>query len=137
VQPLICAVLVTQEQTPNVTPNAMVNVGRPLNAFKRQCPFDDHDDHDCHNNCDVTTCIQNYCPNAAEYVAAINDKLTGRQQELKANCCWPARCEFIQGLPFLLAHMPKSDCLCNCAHKRIRRNMDDHRECIPVLKEEE
>ncbi len=34
VPPLICVVLDKQEQTPNVTPNAMINVARPLNASK-------------------------------------------------------------------------------------------------------
>ncbi len=37
VQPLICNVLVTQEQMPNMPPNAMMNIVRPLNASKRQC----------------------------------------------------------------------------------------------------
>ncbi len=44
---------------------------------------------------------------------------------------------FIQQLSLLLAHMPKSNCLCNCAYKCIRHNVNDHhRECLPVLKEE-
>ncbi len=29
-------------------------------------PLDDHDDHDCHNNCDVSTHAQDYCPIATE-----------------------------------------------------------------------
>ncbi len=37
VQPLICTVLVTQEQMPNMTPNATINVVMPLNASKCQC----------------------------------------------------------------------------------------------------
>ncbi len=37
VQPLICIVLVTQEQMPNMTPNATINVVMPLNASKCQC----------------------------------------------------------------------------------------------------
>ena len=36
VLPLICAVLVTQEQMPNVTHNAMINVVMPFNASKCQ-----------------------------------------------------------------------------------------------------
>jgi hypothetical protein len=44
---------------------------------------------------------------------------------------------FIQQLLLLLAHMPKKDCPCNCTHKYIRWNMDNHHcECLPVLKEE-
>ncbi len=44
---------------------------------------------------------------------------------------------FTHQLPFLLAHMPKSDCLCNCAHECIRCNVDYHHcECLPVLKGE-
>ncbi len=37
VLPLICVILVRQEKTANVTPNAMINVVRPLNASKCQC----------------------------------------------------------------------------------------------------
>ncbi len=62
VQLLICVVLVTQKQTPNVTSNAMINVVRPLNASKRQCHFDNHNDRGRHNNCDVSTHAQDYCP---------------------------------------------------------------------------
>jgi hypothetical protein len=60
-----------------------------------------------------------------------------RQQELKPNCCRPARIDSFNKISLLLAHMPKSDCLCNCAHKCIRHNMNDHQcEFLPVLKEE-
>ncbi len=66
VLPLICNVLVMQEQRPNVTPNATINVVRPLNASKCQCHFDDHNDRDCRNNCDVSTHAQDCCPIATE-----------------------------------------------------------------------
>jgi hypothetical protein len=54
-------------------------------------PLDNHDDRDCHHNCDASTHAQDYCQIVAEQVAAINYKLIGTQQELKPNCWWPAR----------------------------------------------
>ncbi len=80
--------LVMQEKMPNMTPNARINVIRPLNASKRQCHFDDHNDRGCHNNCDVSTHPQDYFPIATEEIATSNYKLIFTQ---KPNCCWPAR----------------------------------------------
>jgi hypothetical protein len=37
VLPLICVIILTQEQTPNVTSNTSINVVRPLNESKCQC----------------------------------------------------------------------------------------------------
>ncbi len=66
VLPLICVLLVTQERTPNVAPNATINVIRPLNASKCKCHFDNHNDCNFHNNCDVSSHAQDYCLIATE-----------------------------------------------------------------------
>ncbi len=107
VQPLICIVLVTQEQTPNVTPNTTINVGRPLNASKCQC------------NLTITmTLIATIivtCPHMHKTTAPLQ---LNRLQKATISWYWRSKSwnqtvvgqqddRFIQQLPLLLVHMPK------------------------------
>jgi hypothetical protein len=137
VLPLICVILVTQEQTPNVTPNTTINVVMPLNASERQC-------HLMIMMTVIATIIVT-CQHTHKTTVPLQ---LNRLQQATISWYWRSRSwsqtvigqqddRFIQQLPLLLEHMPKSDCLCNCAHKCIRCNADDHLcECHPVLKEE-
>ncbi len=137
VLPLICVIFATQEQMPNVTPNVMINVVMPLNVSKCQC-------HLTIAMTVIATIIVT-CQHTHKTTAPL--QLNRLQQ---ATISWYRRSRswsqavvgqqgdrFIQQLPLLLAHMAKSDCLCNCAHECIRCNVDDHHcKCLPVSKEE-
>ncbi len=137
VLPLICIVLVTQEQMPNMTPKLLIYVVRPLNASKRQY-------HLMIMMTMIATMIV-MCQHLHKTTAPLQ---LNRLQQSTMSWYWHSRSwsqtvagqrddGFIQQLALLLEHMPKRDCLCNCAHKCIRCNVDDHHcECLPVLKEE-
>ncbi len=128
--------LVMQEQMPNMTPNALINVTRPLNASKCQC-------HLTITMAMIPTIIVMW-QHMHKTIAPLQ---LNRLQQATISWYWRSRSwsqtvvgqqddRFIQQLPLLLAHMPKSDCLCNCAHECIRCNLDNHHcECLPVLKE--
>ncbi len=133
---LICVVFVTQEQMPNMTPNSIINVIMQLNASKHQC-------HLTIMMTVIATIIVT-CQHTHKTTASL--QLNRLQQAI---ICWYWSSKswsqtvvgqpddrFIQQLPLLFAHMPKSDYLCNCAHKCMRCNVDNHHcECLPVLKE--
>ncbi len=135
VLPLICIVLVMQEQTPTVTPNATINVVRPLNMSKCQCHLT--------ITMPVTATIIVTCQHMCKTTVPLQ---LNRLQQSTFSWYWRSRSwsqtavgqqddRIIQQLPVLLAHMPKSDYLCNCAHECIRCNVAGHHcECFPALK---
>ncbi len=107
VQPIICVVLVTQEQMPNVTPNATINVVMPLNASKRQC-------HLMIMMTMIATIIV-MCQHTHKTTAPFQ---LNRLQQATINWYWRSKSwsqtfvgqqddRFIQQLPLLLEHMPK------------------------------
>ncbi len=112
VLPLICVVLVTQEQMPNVTPNTMINIVRLLNVSKRQS-------HLTITMTVIATIIVT-CQHTHETTAPLQ---LNRLQQATISWYWHSKSwsqtvvgqqddRFIQRLPFLLAHMPKKVTAC-------------------------
>ncbi len=132
---LICVVLVMQEQMPNMTPNATINVVRPFNASK--CQF-----HLMIIMIVIATIIVT-CQHVHKTTAPL--QLNRLQQEVDRDAVGTEAKMLLtskmidssNNFHFYLRICQKSDCLCNCAHECIRCNMDDHHcECLPVLKKE-
>ncbi len=107
VQPLICVVLVTQEQTPHVTPNTTINIVMPLNASKRQCHLT--------ITMTVFATIIVTCQHTHKTTAPLQ---LNRLQQATISWYWRSRSwsqtvvgqrddRFIQQLSLLLAHMQK------------------------------
>ncbi len=123
---LICIALVTQEQMHNVTPNIMINVVWPLNASKCQC----------HLTITMTmiatkivTCQHTHKTTAPLQLNRLQQSTIswyGCSSSWSQTVVDQQNDRFIQQLSLYLAQMPKSDCLCNCAHKCIRLNVEDN-----------